>query len=170
MSLAKQLLPEFDREMASTRKFLELVPEDKFTWKPHEKSMTLGNLAGHLAELPDWTLQTVTKDSLALTDEEGKPLFEPFRPTTRQQILEKFDGDLVKARAELEKVSDEAMAAQWTMTWQGQAIVDSPRAEVIRTWALSHMIHHRAQLGVYLRMNDISIPGVYGPSADEMPS
>lgn len=170
MSIAQQLIPEFDREMASTRKFLELVPEDKFTWKPHEKSMALGNLAGHIAELPDWGVHVLTRETLALTDAEGNPLFEPFRPSTRKQILEKFDGDVIKARELLDQTTDEAMGKTWTMTWKGQEVVKGPRAEVIRTWMFSHLIHHRAQLGVYLRLNNLPVPGVYGPSADEMPS
>lgn len=170
MSMSEALLPEFDAEMANTRKMLERVPDDKFAWKPHEKSMTLGRLAGHIAEMPDYIRYTLTLPSMSLTNENGEPNYESFYPKSREELLEKFDTDVAQARAALAKSGDEDLAHQWKMDWQGQTVIDQPRAQVVRIMCLSHVIHHRAQLGVYLRMNDIPIPGMYGPSNDEMPS
>jgi uncharacterized damage-inducible protein DinB len=167
MSIAEKLLPEFDMEYGNTRKFLALVPDDKLTWKPHEKSMELGRLAWHISDFPGWCTDTIRKDVLAFTDEDGAKMAGAWHGKTREQILARFDSDLTNARAALAAAGDEAMHAGWKMEWNGQPIIDEPRIDVYRKWVINHMIHHRAQLGVYLRLNEVPIPGVYGPSADE---
>jgi uncharacterized damage-inducible protein DinB len=167
-TVAEKLLPEFDTEYANTRKFLALVPDDKLTWKPHEKSMELGRLAWHISDFPSWCAETLKKDVLAFTDEEAAKMSGAWKGKTREQILARFDGDLKDARAALAATSDDAMAHNWKMEWNGQTIIDEPRYDVYRKVVVNHMIHHRAQLGVYFRLNGIPVPGPYGPSADEM--
>jgi uncharacterized damage-inducible protein DinB len=162
MTIAQMLLPEFDQEMASTRKMLERVPDGKFDYKPHEKSMTLGRLAGHTAEMASWVSGTLRVERMDFTGDE-----KPFSPTTRKEILDAFDKYVVEAREHLSKATDEDLAKIWTLTFKGQQILAMPRSAVLRTVVLSHLIHHRAQLGVYLRLNNVEVPGMYGPSADE---
>lgn len=168
MSIAEKLLSEFDEEFAGTRKFLELVPDDTLSWKPHEKSMELGRLASHLTDFPEWCRETLSKDRLQMTDEDGAKAMEAWKNQKRADMLAKFDRDLAEARALLAKASDADMARHWRMEWNGEVIIDSPKEQVLRKWVFSHMIHHRAQIGVYFRLNNIAIPGMYGPSADEM--
>jgi uncharacterized damage-inducible protein DinB len=168
MSIASKLLPEVDEEFAITRKFLELLPEGKATWKPHDKSMQMGQLAWHLAGFPEWMKVTLTQDVLNLSPAEAEKMSKEWQGRNRAEIVAKFDTDLAQARKALSVASDADLANHWKMVWAGQTVVDSPRDEVLRKWVLSHMIHHRAQLGVYLRINGIAIPGCYGPSADEM--
>ncbi len=162
MTIGQSLLPEFDMEMGNTRKMLACVPDAKFDFKPHPKSMTLGRLAKHVAEMPSWCATTFKTERLDFTGEE-----KPFAPATRQEMLDAFDKSVIEARAELEKVDDADFAKIWTLTFKGKEIFSMPRAIVYRATVLNHMVHHRAQLGVYLRMNDVAIPGMYGPSADE---
>jgi uncharacterized damage-inducible protein DinB len=163
MSIAQMLLPEFDQEMANTRKMLERVPDGKFDYRPHERSMTLGRLAAHLAEVPSYATGTLRMERMDFTGQE-----KPFSPVTRQELLDAFDKHVVEARGLLATASDEELAKIWTLTYKGQQIFSMPRAAVLRTMVMSHLIHHRAQLGVYLRLNNVEIPGMYGPSADEM--
>jgi uncharacterized damage-inducible protein DinB len=163
MSIAQMLLPEFDQEMANTRKMLERVPDGKFDYKPHEKSMTLGRLAAHTCEIPSYATATIRSEKLDFTGEE-----KPFAPATRKELLEAFDKHVAEARQMLSKATDEDLAKIWTLTYKGNQIFAMPRAAVLRTMVLSHLIHHRSQLGVYLRLNNVEIPGMYGPSADEM--
>jgi uncharacterized damage-inducible protein DinB len=163
MPIAQMLLPEFDQEVKSTRKLLECVPDGKFDFKPHEKSMTLGRLAAHVAEMPNYMIGTLSLESLNFTGEE-----KPFAPATRQELLDAFDKTAVQARELLAKATDEDLAKIWTLTYKGQQVFSMPRAAVLRSMVLSHLIHHRGQLGVYLRMNNVEFPGMYGPSADEM--
>ncbi|MBV8550329.1 MAG: DUF664 domain-containing protein [Acidobacteriaceae bacterium] len=170
MSPSEKLLSEFDEEFAATRGFLERVPDDKLTWKPHEKSMELGRLAWHLADFPEWCRNIFKDDVLKMTEEDGAKAMRACEGKRRADILAKFDRELPEARAMLAKAGDADMAHPWKMEWAGQVIIDSPREQVFRKWVMNHMIHHRAQLGVYLRLNGIAIPGVYGPSADEMTS
>ena|SRR5579864_5196828 len=170
MSIAAKLLPEFDEEFAGTRKFLELVPDDKLTWKPHGKSMELGRLAWHLTDFPEWCRDTFKQDSFKMTEEDGARAMHGWKGKRSADMLARFDRDLSEARAMLAKASDADLAHNWKMEWGGQVVIDSPREQVLRKWVLNHMIHHRAQLGVYLRLNGIAIPGMYGPSADEMSS
>jgi len=157
------LLPEFDQEVKSTRKLLDCVPDGKFDYKPHEKSMTLGRLAAHVAEMPSYMISTLRLERLDFTGEE-----KPFAPATRQELLDAFDKNSTEARELLAKATDEELAKVWTLTYKGQQIFAMPRTAVLRSMVLSHLIHHRGQLGVYLRMNNVEIPGMYGPSADEM--
>ena len=168
MTIAEKLLPEFDTETAITRKFLALVPDDKLTWKPHDKSMELGRLAWHLADFPSWCTNILTKDVLVFTDEDGSKMMGAWMGKTRDQILARFDADLKPARAAVAAASDEELAQNWRMEWNGQPMIDDPRIDVYRKWVINHMVHHRAQLGVYFRLNGIPVPGCYGPSADEM--
>jgi len=170
MEVSRSLLPEFDEEMATTRKFLERVPNEKLGWKPHEKSMTMGQLAWHLSDMPSWCTSTFKHDTLALSDEDFQKKLAERKDKSAKEILAQFDGDLSEARTRLAAADDTVLAQQWRMTWGGQTVVDMPRREVLRKWVMNHLIHHRAQLGVFLRLNGIPIPGAYGPSADEMPS
>jgi uncharacterized damage-inducible protein DinB len=163
MTIGQMLLPEFEQEMANTRKMLERVPDGKFDFKPHQKSMPLGRLAAHVAETPSWCAPTFASERLDFTGDE-----KPFAPATRQEILDAFDKAVVEARAALSNVSDADILKTWTMTYKGKQVFALPRVAVVRGMIINHMIHHRAQLGVYLRMNDVAIPGMYGPSADEM--
>jgi uncharacterized damage-inducible protein DinB len=166
MALNQALLPEFDQEMANTRKTLERAPEDKFGWKPHEKSMTLGRLTGHLAEMPGWAAITVDKESFDVAPA-GSPPPKAANPATRKEALDMFDNNVVQARAAIAGATDEQLMKTWTLLAGGKTIFSMPRIAVLRGMIMNHMIHHRAQLGVYLRLNDIPVPALYGPSADE---
>jgi uncharacterized damage-inducible protein DinB len=166
MSISETLLPEFDREMANTRKTLERIPEDKFDWKPHQKSMPLGYLAVHLATMPGWTAETINRDSLDIAPVGGPP-YEMPKANSRGEVLETFDSGVATARAALEGVSDEELFKPWTLLSGGKEILTMPKVAVIRDFVMNHCIHHRAQLGVYLRLNDVPVPAIYGPSADE---
>lgn len=170
MRISETLLPEFDEEMASTRKFLELLPDEKLGWKPHEKSMNLGQLAWHIADMPSWCSDTLKQDTMTLSQDDYQKMVAAREGKGRKEMLSLFDKDVKDARTRLAAMDDAAMATQWKMIWGDQTIVDMPRAQVLRKWVMNHLVHHRAQLGVYLRLNGIPIPGVYGPSADEMPS
>jgi uncharacterized damage-inducible protein DinB len=162
MSINEMLLPEFDQEMANTRKILELIPDNQLDYKPHEKSMPLGRLAGHVAELPEWAAVTIAQEVLEI-----QPGQQGFSPNSRQQLLEKFDRSVSQARAAIAGASDELLSKTWTLKFDGKPVFSMPRTAVLRSVVMNHLIHHRAQLGVYLRLNDIAIPGMYGPSADE---
>jgi uncharacterized damage-inducible protein DinB len=163
MKISDVLLPEFDQEMASTRKTLERIPEDKLAWKPHEKSMTLGRLAGHVAELPGFGSTVIGTDSLDFSSGNYKPLIA----ASRQQVLEAFDKNVTAARTAIAGASDEHYMQPWSLALAGKTIFTAPRVGALRGMMLNHIIHHRAQLGVYLRLNDVAVPSIYGPSADE---
>ncbi|HWR54611.1 MAG TPA: DinB family protein [Bryobacteraceae bacterium] len=164
MNPGQVLLPEFDHEMANTRRALERVPDGKFGWKPHEKSGTLGWLAGHIAMMPLWAKVTLTTPGLDVMagDEYKQPAMD-----TREQLLAVFDEHLADARATIEKATAETFGEPWTLRSGEDEIFTSPKAVVMRSFVMNHMIHHRAQLTVYLRMLDVPVPGLYGPSADE---
>ena len=166
MALRDALLPEFDREMATARKHLERVPEDKFGWKPHEKSGTMGWLAGHIADIPEWAVLGITEDSIDLAPG-GVHAAPPATPATREELLRTFDKNIAAARAAIAGVEDERLREPWSLLMDGKPIVTMLRLEVLRSFVMNHGIHHRAQLGVYLRLNDIPVPASYGPSADE---
>lgn len=166
MSIAQSLLPEFDQEMAGTRKTLERVPEDNLDWRPHEKSMTLAGLATHIANMVNWATITLTQDSFDVQPEGSEPYREaPIN--SRAELLEKFDNGLATARAALAATSDEAMMKDWSLLGGGKVLFTMPRVACLRGMIFNHIIHHRAQLCVYLRMNDVPVPALYGPSADE---
>ena len=166
MSIAQSLLPEFDQEMANTRKTLERIPEEKLAWKPHEKSMTLGRLAGHLAEMPGWAVMGLLRDSLDLAPP-GQPPAEAAVAKSRKDVLDLFDKNMKDARAAIVESSDEHFMKSWSLLMGGKTLMTLPRTAVVRSFVINHMIHHRAQLGVYLRLNNIPVPSIYGPSADE---
>jgi uncharacterized damage-inducible protein DinB len=161
MTISEIILPEFDQEMANTRKILDCVPEAKFSWKPHEKSMTLGRLASHVAEMPHWAVFTINQEKLELT-----PDMKPFNATTKAELMETLEKSSAAARDAIAGATDEHLGKIWSLIYGGQTVLEMPRAAVLRTMVLSHMIHHRGQLSVYLRLNDVAIPGMYGPSAD----
>lgn len=165
MTISQMLLPEFDREMAATRKMLAIVPEDKFTWKPHEKSMALGRLASHVAEMPGWVGPTIEMDTMEMT-----PGNKPYLAETTAQLLADFDKNVAAAHILIEGASDETLARDWQFIYGGHKVFGGPKSEVLRGMIMNHHIHHRAQLGVYLRLQDVAIPGMYGPSADEKKS
>ncbi len=166
MTLGKGLLPEFDMEMAGTRKVLERVPADKFDWKIHDKSQSIGGVATHLANLPTWATMTLQSSSLDVMPKDGEPFTMP-QFESPAAMLEAFDQNVQQARSLLDSVSDEEILQPWTLLKTGETIFTMPRLAVIRTWVINHIIHHRGHLCVYLRVNDIPVPALYGPSADE---
>ena len=168
MALSEALLPEFEQEMANTRKTLERVPDDRFDWKPHEKSTPMGGLATHLANLPSWVVLSLKEDSFDLAPPGEPPRLTPPAHSTGE-VLEMFDRNVAAARAAIAGADDERLGQTWTLLRGAQPVMRLPRAAVLRSFVLNHMIHHRAQLGVYLRLNDLPVPAVYGPSADESP-
>jgi len=167
MAIRDAFLPEYDHEMALTRKTLERVPEGKPDWKPHEKSMPLARLAGHLAELPRFAVMTIEAESFDVAPPSGKRTYQPVFMTSRKQLLEEFDKNAAAGRAAIAGASDEHLMKTWTLSAGDKTIFSLPRAGVLRAMVMNHMIHHRAQLGVYLRMNGVPVPSIYGPSADE---
>jgi uncharacterized damage-inducible protein DinB len=166
MTLSEVLLPEFDQEMAGTRKTLERVPDDKFGWNPHAKSMTMGQLVGHLADNPGWAVLAVKVESLDLAPPGGEP-YKPSVVNSRAEALKLFDKNVAEAKKAIAAASDERLLKPWTLLSGGKEILTLSSLAVIRSFVLNHTIHHRAQLGVCLRLNDIPVPGLYGPSADE---
>jgi uncharacterized damage-inducible protein DinB len=166
MKLSELFLSEFDQEMATARKTLERIPEDKLSWKPHEKSMPLDRLAGHVAELAGWAVPAILEDSLDFMPP-GQPPFQPAIATSRKQVLEIFDKNRDESRKVIAGASDEHLMKNWSLLRAGQTLFTMPRFSVLRSFFMNHIIHHRAQLGVYLRLNNIPVPSVYGPSADE---
>lgn len=166
MSYAETLLPEFDQEMANTRKVLERCPDDKLDWRPHPKSQTIGWNANHLANIPDWLVHALATPELDVAPVGGEPLTPPKAGTIRE-ILAMFDRNVAAAREALSRADDEHMAYQWTLLHSGKPIFTMARSDVVRRIVLNHIIHHRAILCVYLRLNDIPVPGMYGPSGDE---
>lgn len=166
MAIADLLLPEFDEEMAATRRVLERVPDGKSAWKPHQKSMTLGRLATLLAELPGWAVNVLTCDGLDIAPPGGPPpKFEVLQGTAR--ILALFDTNTAAARALLAKAPDAEFQRSWTLKVGGRTVAANPKFTVYRRTVLNHLVHHRAQLTVYLRLNGVPVPAVYGPTADE---
>jgi uncharacterized damage-inducible protein DinB len=166
MTIGQSMLPEFDQEMQSTRKTLERVPDDKWNWKPHDKSGTVGWLAGHIATLPGWTTMTIKTEQLDYAPVNG-PAYEPPKIENRKDLLAVFDKESAEARAALAAASDQDLMKGWTLLAGGQTIFTMPRIACIRGMVMNHLIHHRAQLGVYFRLLDVPVPGLYGPSADE---
>jgi uncharacterized damage-inducible protein DinB len=166
MKISESLLPEFDQEMANTRKVLERVPAAKFSWKPHPKSFEFGALAAHVANMPDWAGLTLTTDSFDYAPP-GAPPHQTPKFSSTEDLLAAFDKSVAQARAALVTAEDSTMLAPWSLQAGGKTMMTMPRVAVIRSFVMNHTIHHRAQLGVYLRLNDIPVPGLYGPSADE---
>lgn len=166
MTITDSLWREFDEEMATTRRYLERVPDDRLGWKPHEKSMTLGRLATFLAELPGWIVNTLTKGEL--------DIFPPGAPppkwealSSRTAILDLFEKNVATARKSMREAADAEWPKPWAFRMQGKTVWSAPKSHVYRSTVMNHLVHHRAQLGVYFRLLDIPVPAVYGPSADE---
>jgi uncharacterized damage-inducible protein DinB len=167
MTISEGLLPEFDSEMATTRKMLERVPEDKYSWKPHEKSGTMGWLAAHIAALPGLATRTMQHDEFDFAPG-GVRQAPAAPPNSAKELLEKFDTNAAAGRAAIAGAGDAEFAKTWTLLNNGQKIFAMPKVACLRRTVLSHIIHHRAQLGLYLRLNNVPLPATYGPSADEM--
>jgi uncharacterized damage-inducible protein DinB len=161
--LSQSIIPELKQEGAQTKKILEKVPFDQWQWKPHQKSMALGRLASHVAELPKWITMCINTDELDFSKRGYKAnVFE-----SREQLLQHLDQNVQEALATLEKTTDAQLLENWTLRNGEHVIFTMPKIAVIRSMAMNHMIHHRGQLSVFLRLLDIPIPGMYGPSADE---
>ena len=164
MTIAELLLPEVDQEMATTRRVLERVPDDKLGWKPHDKSWSTGDLASHIVNMIKWTDVTMNQtefDMATVPPEQMNPA-----ASSRAQLLEWFDANTAAARQAMAK-SDADYFVKWTLKQGGNVIFTMPRYTCIRSFFLNHIVHHRAQLSVYLRLNNIPVPAMYGPSADE---
>lgn len=162
MSIAEAFLEQLDYEAVSTRKLLERIPTELLTWKPHEKSFSCGQLASHIVNLLAWigpTLETLALDLAAD--------HKPWEATSGEDLVKEFDKNLSRAQAKLQGYPDSKMAEMWSLTGGGQTFFTVPRVHVVRSVIISHLIHHRGQLSVYLRLNDIPLPSIYGPSADE---
>ena len=163
MAMSQALLQEFDREMATTRKMLERFPEDKVEWRPHETCMTLGRLAGHVAELAGWTTVTMNQDKLEMDPSNYKPNIV----TSRAEALKQFDETVKAGRAALANASDETYMKPWTFVARGQTVFTMPKVAVLRSFVMNHMIHHRGQLAAFYRIAGVPVPSIYGPSKDE---
>ncbi len=163
MTIIEMLLKEMEQEAVTTRKMLSIVPDDKYSWKPHEKSMTVQSLATHIAELPAWVTMTLTTTELDFAN-------NPYKPeviTNTKDLLQYFEKCLAEGKASLQKANDEDLLPMWTLR-NGESIYSvEPKGNVIRM-AYCQIVHHRAQLGVFLRLLNVPIPGSYGPSADDM--
>jgi uncharacterized damage-inducible protein DinB len=166
MDFPKELIAKYDRETAKTRKMLDAIPADvDFKYTPHPKSMTLGRLAGHLTDMVgDWALSTLTKDKMEIP---AGHKWEPYMPASKAELLDRFDSGLLKVRAALVAVTPAQWEEHWKFIANGHTFLDDVRHQIFRETVVSHMIHHRAQLGVYLRLLDQPVPGMYGPSADD---
>ncbi len=162
-TISAAFIGELQHEAATTRTVLERVPADKFDYLPHEKSMTFSRLAVHVAEMFSWITMTMKTDELDFATAE----FPPFEPTTNEELIEFFDKTIAEATATLENCSDETFMENWTMKNGEKTYFTMPKIAVLRTFCLNHIYHHRGQLSVYLRLNDIPVPSIYGPSADE---
>ena len=166
MTHSTQLLPEFDEEMAKTRLVIERLPEDNYTWQVHQKSHTIGWNANHLAEIPGWVLPTIEQTEWDISPV-GGPAYKTPTHMKRDEVLALFDANVATARRALESAADSTMAEPWSLKYQGETVFTMPRSQVIRSFVLNHMIHHRAMCCVYLRLNNVPVPGMYGPSGDE---
>jgi uncharacterized damage-inducible protein DinB len=164
MAITAALLPEYDHEMATTRRLLERVPEAEFGWKPHEKSMSLGELSAHLANLPRWGELILAETSFDLAT---LPQTRRAVPASGVALLNEFDTKAGAARAALASKTDAELTAPWTLVSGGQQVFTLPRISALRTFVISHSIHHRGQLSVYLRLRNVAVPPIYGPTADE---
>jgi uncharacterized damage-inducible protein DinB len=165
MKLTELISAELQQEAKTTRKMLERVPQDAFHWKPHEKSMTLGQLAAHVTNLfGTWLQTTLTEDGFDLAES------RPLKTESVAEILEAFERNVADALATLKQTSDEEMSASWSLKHGEQVLFEMPRWAVMRSMVLNHIIHHRGQLSVYLRLRNVPLPSVYGPTADEEPA
>ena len=165
MSIAGSLLPEFDVEMAGVRRVLERVPEAHVAWKPHARSLSMGELALHLANIPTWVPITLKQSEFDLGPGSEAPAPRGF--TARAEMLEEFDRNVAAARDAIAGSSDDEMIKPWSLKKGGETVLTMSRLAVLRSFVMNHAIHHRGQLTVYLRMKDVPLPAIYGRSADE---
>ncbi len=163
MKISDSLLPEFDHEVSTTRKVLERVPENQWDWTPHEKSMKMGRLACHVAELTQFATAIAKSDSMDFAKGDYKVL----EATNRQQLLGAFDKNSAEARAAIAGLSNEEFMKPWSLQNDGKTLLSMPKAAVLRSFMMNHLIHHRGQLSVYLRLTNTPVPSIYGPSADD---
>jgi len=162
MTIPELLLQEFDEEIPGTRKILERVPDANFTWKPHEKSMTLGRLASHIAALPARCATIITTENYV-----RQPGTTPFLASSSAELVSRFDTTTNEARNALASLREDQLSVIWSMKMGDRTMASLPRAMALRRVFMNHLIHHRAQLGVFLRLLDVPIPGMFGPSADD---
>ena len=162
MSINQELLGELGYEVISTRKILERIPADKFDWKPHERSLTMGDLANHLTDIFAWYKMTLETDELDFAVG-----YAPVTAQNAEELTNNFDNNVAGAKESLQKAAPEVFAQNWTLRSGEHVIFTLPKTSVLRTFVVNHLVHHRAQLGIYLRLNDIPVPSMYGPSADE---
>ena len=162
MAIKDSILPEFDHEMATSRTVIERVPDGKFDYKPHEKSMSMGVLASHIADMPTWAVVGITQDSLDMAAG-----FKPFQAASNAELLAAFDKNVALARTAIAGASDETFMKNWSLKNGDTTLMTMPKIAVVRSFVMNHVIHHRGQLSVYLRLNNIAVPSIYGPSADE---
>lgn len=165
MAIAHSILPEFKYEMSSTRKVLERVPEEQALWKPHLKSRSLGNLANHIATTPAFVPLALTRDEFDFADANAENFPREF--SSRAALLEVFERNAAAAISAIAEMSDEEIKKPWTLKNQGRVVFSLPRVAVLRSFVLNHLIHHRGQLTVYLRLKDVPLPAIYGNTADE---
>ncbi len=163
MKLIDSLITEFDHETQTTRKHLERLPDEKLDWQPHQKSFTANGLASHIVECIDWTESIFTLDEIDI----DMATYRPYQATSRADLLKTFDDNVAKGKQVLAAVDESILEKSWRLKMNGQQFFERPRAAVFRDFVLSHIIHHRGQFSVYLRLLEIPVPGSYGPSADE---
>ena len=166
MAISDSFLPELEHEAAGTRKTLARIPKDKFDWKPHQKSYSFRELASHIANLPVWATMVAGESDLDIAPVGQEPPRQE-AATSVEHAVQLFDQNVAAAREAVAGLSDDAMMENWTLLAGGEQIFSMPRAAVIRSFIMNHLIHHRAQLGLYLRLNDVAMPNLYGPTADE---
>jgi uncharacterized damage-inducible protein DinB len=164
MKMTDLFLAELERESAPTRRTLERVPDERPAWKPHEKSMQLSHLSTHLATLPSWVVTIVNQDELDMDPAAG-----PSQPELRtsRELVQALDANVAKARTALSNTNDEHLMKPWKFLVAGRLVSEQPRYVMLRDAVFNHVAHHRGQLTVYLRLNDVPVPSIYGPSADE---
>jgi len=165
MAMKDAILPEFDHEMGTTRRVLERVPEADLKWRPHDKSFNLGQLAAHVANIPTWVTPTIDNTIFDLAT--LGPDARPKEPVSVSELVARFDSNVKAARKRLEELTDSTLLGMWTLKQGEYEVFTMPKASVLRTFVMNHLIHHRGQLTVYLRLRNIPLPSVYGPTADE---
>ena len=163
MKLVDSILMEIEQEAKTTKRVLDRIPEDKLAWRPHPKSFSLGQLALHIASVPGSVAAAAVLDSIEA------PNFSQPEPKSRQEVLDTFSKSLESARAALKKMDDARLNSTWSLTRSGKTLMAVPRIAFVRSILMNHVYHHRGQLSVYLRMLDVPVPSIYGPSADESP-
>ncbi len=166
MTIGQGMAQELQQSAVSARKVLERIPEEKFDWTPHTKSMTFLKLGSHVAESIGWAKFTIETDGMDVAPVDG-PAWEPYVAKSSAELLETFDKNLAESLEALNAVNDATLMETWTMKKAGAVMMAMPKLVVLRGFILDHLVHHRAQLGLYLRLNDISVPAMLGPSADE---